>query len=230
MKFTPSLLEGKVIKRYKRFFCDIEMGGQTVTAHVANTGSMESCLETGWPALVNYHPDPKRKLKYSLQMVHNGQSWIGVNTSLTNKLALEGIENGTIRPLGGYDEIRREVKTGDSRMDILLTKEDERCFVEVKNVTLKGEDGLCLFPDAVSLRGQKHLLKLMELKKDRHRAVMLYIVQREDTRVFRPAGAIDPVYAKLLNDARSAGVEIMVYRCSLGRDEIRVERPLSFIL
>ena len=204
------------------------MNGQTVTAHVANTGSMATCLEAGWPALVTHHPDPRRKLKYSLQMVHNGKSWIGVNTSLTNKLALEGIKNGIIEPLKGHDKIRQEVKVGDSRIDILLERGANRCFVEVKNVTLKGDDGLCLFPDAVSLRGQKHLLKLMELKKENHRAVMLFIVQREDTHTFRPAKTIDSTYAKLLNEAQGAGVEIMVYRCVLGEDQIEVERPLPF--
>ena len=228
MRFTPSLQEGKIIKRYKRFFCDIKLGKQIVTAHVANTGSMATCLEAGWPALVNYHPDPKRKLKYSLQMVHNGVSWIGVNTSLTNKLAIEGIENGTISPLKDHDKINKEVKVGDSRIDILLEKEASRCYVEVKNVTLKGDHGLCLFPDAVSVRGQKHLRKLMELKKNHHRAVMLFIVQREDTHIFRPAKTIDPTYANLLNDAQKAGVEIMVYRCILDENKIEVKRPLPF--
>ena len=230
MKFTPSLLEGKVIKRYKRFFCDIKLGKQVITAHVANTGSMATCLEEGWPALVNHHTDPKRKLKYSLQMVHNGKSWIGVNTSLTNKLALEGIERGIIKPLYGHDKIRKEVKVEDSRIDILLEKDTQCCFVEVKNVTLKGEKGLCLFPDAVSLRGQKHLRKLIELKKKNHRSVMLFIVQREDADTFRPAQTIDPTYSKLLKEAWQIGVEIMVYRCALSKDKIEVTKPLPFSL
>ena len=230
MKFIPSLLEGKIIKRYKRFFCDIQMGDKTVTAHVANTGSMTTCLGPGWPALVNYHPDPRRKLKYSLQMVHNGQSFIGVNTSLTNKLAVEAIKKGIITPLRDYDQIKQEVKTGDSRLDILLLSKSERCFVEVKNVTLKDENGYCLFPDAVSVRGQKHLLKLMELKKENNRAAMLFIVQREDVHTFCPAKSIDPTYAKLLCDAKKAGVEIMVYGCSLDKEKIEVVKPLPLLL
>ncbi|MCY4523438.1 MAG: DNA/RNA nuclease SfsA, partial [Halobacteriovoraceae bacterium] len=137
MLFTQPLLPGKIIKRYKRFFCDIKLEKKTITAHVANTGSMATCLEAGWNALVNYHPDPKRKLKYSLQMIHNGQSWIGVNTLLTNKLAIEAIENGVITQLQNYDSIKREVKIEDSRIDLQLARKKELCFVEIKNVTLK---------------------------------------------------------------------------------------------
>ena len=230
MEWASPLLEGNIIKRYKRFLADVQLSeGGIVTAHVANTGSMATCWEPGQRALLSFHDNPQRKLKYSLEMTHNGQTWIGVNTSLPNKLAIEGIDKGVITELQGYETIHREVKTGDSRIDILL--EDPslgQCYVEVKNVTMKGPDGLCLFPDAVSTRGQKHLRRLTQLKEQAFRSAILFIVQREDTHTFTPAEEIDPSYAQLLRKAFDRGVEILVYQCHLSPEEIKVRAPLPF--
>ena len=206
--------EGVILKRYKRFLADVRFDGEeeVTVVHVPNTGSMKTCWEPGQRVLCSDENNPKRKLRYTLQMVHNGESWIMVNTSLTNTLAAEAIEKGVIPELTGHSRLRREVKTGDSRIDLLLEWEGESCYVEVKNVTLKGEEQAALFPDAVSTRGQKHLRELMGLVEKGHRACMLYIVGREDVDFFSPAGEIDPDYARLLKEAQRKGVEILAYR------------------
>lgn len=230
MKFN-GLVKGKILKRYKRFLADVELdNGEIVTAHTANTGSMKTCWEPGWDVLVSYHDDPKRKLKYSLQMTHNGKSWIGINTSLPNKLALEAFHEGLIKEFSHYDSIKPEVKIGKSRIDLLLTKGDERCFVEIKNVTLKDGESTCSFPDSVSTRGQKHLQELIDLLDEKTKAKMLYIVQREDVNKFHPAADIDPEYARLLKLAKDNGVEILVYQCSLSPKEIKINKSIPWSL
>ena len=225
-------LTGTIVRRYKRFFADISLDGKTITAHCPNTGSMASCWQPGWKALVSVHDNPKRKLPYTLEMIHNGVSWIGVNTNHPNKLAREAITAGTIPQLKGYDSLIAEHKVGASRIDLLL--EDTRhllpkTFVEVKNVTLRGEGKRALFPDAVTLRGQKHLRELINLKNQGHRAVMLFVVQREDVESFSTARALDPEYARLLTKALDLGVEILVYRCRLNPREIVLRHPLQVL-
>ena len=229
MKMTD-LIEGRMITRYKRFFADCEVDGETVTAHTPNTGSMKTCWEEGWPVLLSKSDNPKRKLKFTLEMTHNGATWIGVNTQLPNKLVKEAIEEGKIPELVGFDSIKPEAKVGDSRIDLLMMFGEQRCWVEVKNVTLLGEGTTCEFPDSVSTRGQKHLRELTELKKKGDRACMFFLVQREDVDLFRPAAAIDPEYARLLKEASSAGVEILVYQCSLGPEGVEVVKRLNFEL
>ncbi|MBL6990018.1 MAG: DNA/RNA nuclease SfsA [Bacteriovoracaceae bacterium] len=229
MIFQTTLIEGTIQKRYKRFLVDVKLkNGELITAHIANTGSMKSCWAPGWKTLLSYHDNPKRKLKYSVELIHNGKSWIGVNTSRTNQLAIDGIKNGIISELSGYKFIKPEVKIGDnSRLDILLYNNDEdRCFVEVKNVTLKVGDNIASFPDAVTTRGQKHLLELEKIVKNKDRACMLYIIQREDISCFTPAIEIDPEYVLLLQKAHLAGVEILVYQCSITPSEIKVAKKI----
>ncbi|MFA6236131.1 MAG: DNA/RNA nuclease SfsA [Bacteriovorax sp.] len=232
MKFKTPLIKGTFIKRYKRFFADIAVGEETVVAHTANTGSMKNCLGADWPALLSFHDSPTRKLKYSFEMISNGDTWIGINTGLTNHLAIEAIQNGTIKELQGFRELKPEVKIGQSRIDILLSNTDadgsqEQCFVEVKNVTLIDGEGHCLFPDAVTERGQKHLRELMNLKQKGIRTVMLFIVQREDCTIFKIDNSIDPVYCELLKKVMQAGVEVLVYQCKLTPEEIVVHRKLE---
>jgi len=232
MKFSAPLTEGLFVKRYKRFFADVLVDGKIVVAHTANTGTMKSCLGENWPAILSYHDSPTRKLKYSLEMIHNGKTWIGINTSLTNSLAIEAIQNGTIKELQGYKELKPEVKVGNSRIDILLSdptnkKTPYQCYVEVKNVTLNDGLGNCLFPDAVTERGQKHLKELIQLKSEGIRAVMLFIVQREDCHAFKIENEIDPAYSKLLKEAIVSGVEVLVYVCKLSKEEIVVDRKIK---
>jgi sugar fermentation stimulation protein A len=243
MEFKEKLIKGIILKRYKRFLADIELledtpinkKGDIIVAHTANTGSMKTCWEAGWKVLLSYHDNPKRKLKYSLEMTNNSNTWIGVNTALPNKLAYESIENGTVTELQGYETIKPEAKIGKSRIDLWLfdgEKSDpsRQCYVEVKNVTLLGDDKRALFPDGVSERGQKHLRELIELKAQGIRACMLYIVQREDVDCFSPAKLIDPTYAELLKEAHQAGVEILVYQCNLSELAIDVVKKLPFDL
>jgi len=231
MKFNPPLIAGKFKKRYKRFFADIDLSGETVVSHTANTGSMKTCLGEDWPVLLSFHDSPTRKLKYSLEMISNGKTWIGINTSITNSLAINAIKDGTVVELQGYDEIKPEAKIGNSRIDILLTKKasGEHCYVEVKNVTLIDEEGHCLFPDAVTERGQKHLGELLALKRKGIRAVMLFIVQREDCHSFKLHNPIDPVYSQLLQEVIKEGVEVLVYQCQLSPEEIKVHHRINLI-
>ena len=230
MKFAYPTHVGTITNRYKRFLSDIKLAsGQEVNAHVPNTGSMKTCWEPGWKVLVTHNDDPKRKMKYTLEMTHNGNTWICVNTAMTNKLVKEALDNDVIIELQGYELIKPEKKVKDSRIDFFLAHHHSQpdCYVEVKNVTLKAEGSLALFPDAVSTRGQKHLKDLMELKEEGHRAVMLYVINREDVDTFAPAENIDPKYAQLLKQAINKGVEILCYQCSLSEKEIVLKKKIK---
>lgn len=230
MKFKTPLHSGIFQKRYKRFFADIKVGEEIVVAHTANTGTMKTCLQEGWNALMSFHDSPTRKLKYSFEMINNGKSWIGINTSMTNGLAIEAIQNGTIKELQGYRDLKPEAKIGQSRIDILLSNsEAEQCYVEVKNVTLIDGHDHCLFPDAVTERGLKHLGELLELKKQGIRTVMLFIVQREDCKAFKVEQDIDPAYCKKLKEVMNEGVEVLVYQCKLSPEEIIVTKKLPIV-
>lgn len=230
-KFAEKLQTGTISNRYKRFLSDITLdSGEEINAHVPNTGSMKTCWGVDWRVAVSFHDNPKRKLKYTLEMTHNGKTWIGTNTNLTNKLAFEAVDQKLIKELADYDHIRPEVKIGESRIDLLLTKGDEKCYVEVKNVTLDSGDGLVTFPDSVSTRGQKHLRELTQIVQNGDRACMLYIVQREDVDRFAPAADIDPKYAELLKEAHEAGVEILVYRCKVTPEEVVVNKQLPYTI
>mgnify|MGYP000526980984 CR=1 FL=1 len=224
MKFEKPVLEGKIEKRYKRFLSDITLkDGEFVHAHVPNTGSMTNCWAQGWKVLVTYHDDPKRKMKYTLEATHNGKTWIGVNTSRTNKIVKEALELKLIKELNGYKNLKPEAKVHDSRIDFFLSdhKSKPDCYVEVKNVTLN-QGKKALFPDAVSTRGQKHLRDLIKLKEEGLRACMLYLINRRDVESFEPAIEIDPEYAKLLKEAKKAGVEILAYQTKITKKDISI--------
>ncbi|MBH47803.1 MAG: DNA/RNA nuclease SfsA [Halobacteriovorax sp.] len=231
MKFDKPTVKGKILKRYKRFLADIELeNGEIVVAHSANTGSMTTCWEPGWDVLLTKNDDPARKLKYTLEYTHNGETWIGVNTALPNKMVIEAIENGTIKELQGYDTIKPEAKIGKSRIDVLLTKDNgEQCYVEVKNTTLLHE-GDAVFPDAVTERGQKHLRELTELKQQGIRACMVYVINRNDVAKFRPAGHIDAEYAKLLQQAHKVGVEIIPYMAKLEPSGLELTHSIPYLI
>ncbi len=229
MKYKTPLIKGTILKRYKRFLSDIELAdGQIVCAHVPNTGSMKTCWEPGWDVYLTHTDDPKRKLKYTLELTDNGNTLINVNTSLTNKLVHEALEQKKIPELKEFNHIKPEQKIFDSRMDFYLEKDNgDIAYVEVKNVTLLGEDRIALFPDAVSTRGQKHLKDLIKIKQAGHRAVMFYVINREDVDTFAPAAEIDPTYAKLLKDAKSAGVEILAYQSVLTPKEVKLTKKIK---
>lgn len=226
MEFQSKLVHGRLIKRYKRFLADVELDdGSIVIAHCTNSGTMKSCLEEGAEVYLTPVNDPKRKTKFTWEMIQIGGGWVGINTGNPNVLAFEAIRDNLIPELSGYTEVKREVKFGDSRFDIYAENDNEQCFVEVKNVTLKEKD-YALFPDAVTTRGRKHLNTLIEVKKSGMRAVMLYIVQRTDVSIFAPAKQIDPDYAKALKVAVKAGVEIFVLQAKVSPEKIELTGKL----
>ena len=224
MIFKTPLIPGKLIKRYKRFLADIELdSGEFVIAHCPNSGSMKSCTNPGWKVMLSQSDNPKRKYKYTWEMVHNEKCWIGINTIVPNIITEEAIKNATISELDGYTEIRREVKYGEkSRIDIYLKNNREACYVEVKNVTLVEDDNNYYFPDSVTSRGLKHLYELMGMKRQGHRAVMLFIIQRSDGNLFKPAAHIDHKYADGLKLAYKNGVEIIAKQADVSPDEIKI--------
>lgn len=231
----PPLIQGKLIRRYKRFLADVELeDGEIVIAHCPNSGSMKGCAEPGSPVWISQSDNPKRKLKYTWELIKTKDSMIGVNTMVPNRLVKASIENGLVEELKMFTKVRAEVKTSDhTRLDLKL--EDEKgqaCYVEIKNCTLV-EEGVAMFPDAVTTRGQKHLDELVMLKKQGHRAVIFYLIQRTDARIFTPAAMIDKVYAQKLNHAVENGVEIIIRDALLDPGEtgtasglIRLNKPV----
>lgn len=235
MKYPDPLIRGKLVKRYKRFLTDVELDdGSIIVAHCANSGSMESVKEPGSEVWISPARNPDRKLKFTWELVRVGETLVGINTSLPNMIVSEAIESGIVPELVGYDSLRREVKYGkNSRIDIFLEAEGKpSCYVEVKNTTMRRnlDDGPVEFPDAVTSRGTKHLMELTDMVAEGHRAVMFYLVQREDSDTFTVAGDIDPTYAETLQSAMKAGVEVLCYGCTMTPDEIIVSRQLQLAL
>ena len=230
MKFQQPLVHGTLVIRYKRFLADIKLdGGEIITAHCTNSGSMKSCIEDNAEVYLSPNTNPNRRTKYTWEMIKINGSWVGVNTMNPNKLAVELLKNNIIPELSGYTNIKPEVKFGDSRFDVFAEKDGEQCFIEVKNVTLK--DGkYALFPDSVTSRGTKHLETLIKVKEQGIRAVMLYIIQREDVEIFAPAIEIDPTYAKTLKLAYRKGVEIFPLQVIVTPHEISLKKTLPFYL
>lgn len=224
----PALTRGTLIRRYKRFLADVRLPeGRTVVAHCPNSGSMKACCEPGRPVYLSVHDNPKRKLRYTWELIDMPTSLVGVNTLVPNRLTALAIDAGDVEPLSGYTSLRREVRVGDhSRIDLLLEAPGRRpCYVEVKNCTLV-ENGRATFPDAVTLRGQKHLEALQALVAAGCRCVMFYLVQRMDAERFAPADAIDPDYGRKLRRATAGGVEMLAYDVFIDLEGIRVNNRL----
>jgi len=225
------LVQGVLIRRYKRFLADVRLrNGRVVTAHCPNTGSMLGCSEPGRPVYLSRHNHPARRLKYTWEIIEMPTSLVGINTIVPNRLIKIAVQEGFIQPLAGYSQVRSEVRTGaHSRLDLLLENEGRRpCFVEVKNCTLvDAEDGgVAYFPDAVTTRGQKHLMELSRLIKNGNRGVMVFLIQRMDARVFRPARHIDPEYSRILKNVVGEGVEVLAYDVRISLEEIIVNRSV----
>lgn len=212
MNFEEPLTEGRLIKRYKRFLADVTLpDGTVVTAHCANSGSMKGCAEQGARVWLSPNRSKTAKLDWRWELVEIGGAMIGINTNRPNAVAAEAISAGQIPELAGYATLKREVKYGkNSRIDILL-QGPGLAYVEVKNVTLAGGD-CARFPDAVTARGTKHLHELSDMVTQGYRAVMLYLVNRDDCRSMAPADDIDPVYGQAMRKAKDAGVELLAYR------------------
>ncbi len=231
MKFPKTLQSGTLIKRYKRFFADVQLAdGTIITLHCPNTGSMQGCHIPGKPVWYSTSDNKKRKLPYTWELIEpEPQQYIGINTHLANALVLEAIEAGVITQLTAYDSIKREVKYGEenSRIDFLLTSGESQCYVEVKNVTLGVAGGQGYFPDAVTTRGQKHLRELMQVCQQGARAVLLFCVQHSGIERVSPADHIDADYGALLRQAIAAGVQVIAYKASLSPKEIFLFEQLN---
>jgi sugar fermentation stimulation protein A len=225
----PPLIPGILIKRYKRFLADVQLveTGKTVTAHCPNSGSMKGCAEPGSQVFLSENDNPKRKLKYTWELVRTSGTMIGINTQVPNKLVKQSIENNLIEELSGYDRIKAEIKTSEhTRLDLLLEKKDgEKCYVEIKNCTLV-ENHIAMFPDAVTTRGQKHLTELEGLVSQGHRGVIFYLIQRMDATSFQPADMIDKTYAEKLKRAARNGVEIITRDTIIDTEMIKIGKPI----
>jgi len=231
MRFPHPLLPGRLLKRYKRFLADIALdSGDMITAHCANPGALLGGTTPGLRVWVSHNPSPSRKLSYSWQIVEMDNTLVGVNTSLPNGIAEEAILAGEIPELNGYETLKREVNYGNkSRIDLLLTSPIKPpCYVEVKNVHLKRGDG-AEFPDSVTTRGTKHLRELKAIAAEGGRAVMLYIIQRNDCSHFSFAADIDPIYAATAAHAFSHGVEALAYLCAVTPEGIDLLKPVNII-
>ena len=209
----PDLLSGTLIKRHKRFLVDVQLPtGEIVTAHCPNTGSMQGCYEPGRKVYLSVHDNPKRKLKYTWEIIAMPTSLVGVNTLVPNRLVCAAIHAGRVPELHGYERIEREVPVGDhSRIDLMLSNSrNGRCYVEIKNCTLV-TDGVACFPDAVTARGIKHIRELEKLTAAGFRTVMFYFIQRMDADIFKPADHIDAAYGRELRRAVKKGLEVLAY-------------------
>ena len=230
MEFTKSLIKGKLIKRYKRFFTDIKLNKEVVTAHCPNTGSMMGLLEKGNEVYLLKNDDPKRKLKYGLEIIKSRGNLVGVNTHMANKIAHHGLKNNLIKELKNNDDIKAEVFFNkETRFDFLIEKNKQKIFMEVKNVTLFRDKNTAEFPDAITSRGSKHLLTLIDAIRKGYKCYLLFLVQIENMEYFRIAKDIDSEYYKNYLIARKAGVNFLAYRCKISSKEILIDKKLKII-
>ncbi len=227
MQFDQELQAGILIRRYKRFLADVELdSGRQLTVHCPNSGSMMGCSEPGSPVMISRSDNPSRKYPHTLEMVQAGPVWIGVNTSLTNKLVHEALENGVVNEFGLVDAITREVKTSaNTRLDFQLESQGRQIYLEVKNCSLAVARA-AMFPDAVTARGTKHLHELAALRLQGHGAAVLFCVQRGDADYFRPAAHIDRIYADTLAEVAAAGVMVLAYQADVSPRGITIRKQL----
>jgi len=230
MQFTNSLIKGKLIKRYKRFFVDVKLNNETVTAHCPNTGSMKGLLDEGNEVYLLKNNNPKRKLKYGLEIVKAKKNLVGVNTHMANKIVNHGLLNNLIKELKNNDKIKAEVfYNKDTRFDFLVEKKNQKSFIEVKNVTLFRDSKTAEFPDAITTRGSKHLLTLIDAIKKGYKTYLVFLVQIQNMENFKIAKDIDTEYYKNYITAKKAGVNFLAYRCKISAKEILIEKKLKII-
>ena len=229
MRFNKKLLQGTLIKRYKRFFVDIKYKNKTITAHCPNSGSMMGLLNQGNNVWFSESKNPKRKLKYTLQILEVNKKLVGINTHLANKIVLESLENKKIKSLIRFTDIKPEVKfSKNTRFDFLISNNNEKCFLEVKSVTLLRQNNIAEFPDAITSRGTKHLKELINAKKKGYESYMLYLIQRDDCKFFKIAKDIDEEYKIAYDKALKSGVKILCYDCKLNNEEIKINNQINY--
>ena len=230
MEFTKSLIKGKLIKRYKRFFTDVQLSKEIVTAHCPNTGSMKGLLDEGNDVYLLPNNNPKRKLKYGLEIIKTRKNLVGVNTHMANRIAQHALENNLIKELKNNDSIKPEVFFNkETRFDFLVKKDSQKIFVEVKNVTLFREQKTAEFPDAITSRGSKHLLTLIDAIKKGYESYLLFLVQIQNMENFKIAKDIDAEYYKNYLLAKKAGVNFLAYRCNISSKKIFIDKKLKII-
>ena len=230
MEFTKSLIKGKLIKRYKRFFVDVKLNKQIVTAHCPNTGSMKGLLDEGNDVYLLKHDDPKRKLKYGLEIIKAHKNLVGVNTHMANKIVNHGLVNNLIKELNNCEKIKPEVFFNEeTRFDFLVEKNKQKIFVEVKNVTLFRDKKTAEFPDAITSRGSKHLLTLIDAIKKGYKTYLIFLVQIQNMEYFKIAKDIDNEYYENYLKAKKAGVNFLAYRCKISSKEIFIDKKIKII-
>ena len=230
MQFTNSLIKGKLIKRYKRFFVDVKLKNEIITAHCPNTGSMKGLLDKGNEVYLLKNNNPKRKLKYGLEIIRAKKNLVGVNTHMANKIVSHGLYNNLIKELENIDTIKPEVFFNkETRFDFLIEKNNQKSFVEVKNVTLFRDEKIAEFPDAITARGSKHLLALIDAIKKGYKTYLVFLVQIQNMENFKIAKDIDTEYYKNFITAKKAGVNFLAYRCKISAKEIFIEKKLKII-
>ncbi len=228
MNFKNKLISGLFIKRYKRFFVDVKINNQTITAHCPNTGSMYGLLNKGNKVWISKSDNPNRKLKYTLEIIEDKKIKVGVNTHSSNKIVLHALKNNLIKELSNLIEVKPEIKFGENtRFDFLVINKNFKAFVEVKNVTLSRTNKLAEFPDAVTSRGLKHLNELIKASKKNYKIFILYLVQRNDCNSFAIAKDIDPNYAYTLSKAVKNNLNILCYDCKFSAKGIKLNRKIK---
>ena len=228
MNFENKLISGIFIKRYKRFFVDVQIENKLVTAHCPNTGSMLGLLNEGNKVWLTKSDNPNRKLKYTLQIIEDNKSKVGVNTHLTNKIVLNALENNLIKEFSKDIKIKPEVRFGEStRFDFLISKKNYKAFIEVKNVTLKRKPKIAEFPDAITSRGTKHIHELIKASKKGYKIYIAFIIQREDCDQLSIASDIDPEYSQILSKAIRNKLKVLCYDCKFLSKGIKLNKKIK---
>ena len=229
MKFNETLIAGEFIKRYKRFFVDVKIGEEEVVAHCPNTGSMMGLMKKGNNVWLSKSSNPKRKLKYTLQIIEDQNTKVGINTHLTNKIVFDALSKRKIKNFKNLDKIQQEVRFGkNTRFDFLITEKNKKTFIEVKNVTLSRQNDIAEFPDAITSRGLKHIQELLKAKKKGFEIYLFFVIQRNDCSKFESAKDIDPEYCELLLKAVKKNLKILCYDCKFSTKRIQLNREIQF--
>ena len=229
MNFENKLISGLFVKRYKRFFVDIKINNKIITAHCPNTGSMYGLLKKGNKVWISKSNNPNRKLKYTLEIIEDKNSKVGVNTHSTNKIVHHALQNNLIDEFDNVSEIKTEIKFGlNTRFDFLVSNKKQKAFIEVKNVTLSRDKALAEFPDAVTTRGLKHINELIKASKENYKVFLLYLIQRNDCKSFTIAKDIDPNYANALSKAIKNNLKILCYDCKFSSKGIKLNNKIKF--